>query len=68
MQSDAATVEAFLVSLTDDRRRAIAALLDVIRKNIDADFEEGMQSGAVGWFLPHPNVSERLPLRPASAG
>ena len=53
MLSKAKTVKEYLGSLPEDRRKAIAALRKVIRKNIDKDFKEGMQGGALGYFLPH---------------
>lgn len=53
MQSKAATVDEYLASLPDDRRAALATVRDVIRKNLDADYEEGMQFGMIGYFVPH---------------
>ncbi len=53
MQSKAATVKDYLASLPDDRRRAIDAVRAVIRKNLDKDYEEGMQYGMIGYYVPH---------------
>jgi hypothetical protein len=53
MQSDAPTVEAYLQSLPEDRRAAISAVRDVIRENLDASYEEGMQYGMIGYYVPH---------------
>jgi hypothetical protein len=53
MQSKAATVEAYLQSLPADRRAAIGAVRDVILKNLDGSYEEGMQYGAIGFYVPH---------------
>jgi len=53
MKSSAKTVKDYLKSLPEDRRLAIEALRKVIRKNIDKAFEEGMQYGALGYYLPH---------------
>jgi len=53
MQSRATTVAAYLKSLPADRRKTIAALRKVIRSNIDPAFEEGMQYGMLGYYLPH---------------
>jgi hypothetical protein len=53
MQSKAKTVEAYLAELPEDRRKAIAAVRSVIRKNLDKDYEEGMQYGMIGYFVPH---------------
>jgi hypothetical protein len=53
MQSKASTVEAYLRSLPEDRRAAIGAVRDVILKNLDPSYEEGMQYGAIGYYVPH---------------
>lgn len=53
MQSKATTVREYLASLPQDRRRAVEAIRAVIRKNIDKAFEEGMQYGMLGYYLPH---------------
>ncbi len=53
MQSKATTVEDYLAELPEDRRAAIAAVRAVILKNLDKDFEEGMQYGMIGYYVPH---------------
>ena len=53
MQSKATTVKEYLAELPEDRRKMIDALRKVIRKNIDKDFKEGIQYGAIGYYLPH---------------
>jgi uncharacterized protein YdhG (YjbR/CyaY superfamily) len=53
MQSKAATVEEYLAGLPEDRRAAIAAVRKVIRENLDPDYEEGMQYGMIGYYVPH---------------
>ena len=53
MKSSATTVEQYLASLPEDRRSAIAAVRDVILKNLDKDYEEGMQYGMIGYYVPH---------------
>ncbi len=53
MQSKATTVAAYLAALPADRREAIEAVRAVIRKNLDKGYEEGMQYGMVGYFVPH---------------
>jgi hypothetical protein len=53
MQSKAATVEQYLAELPEDRRAAIAAVRKVIRENLDKDYEEGMQYGMIGYYVPH---------------
>ena len=51
MQSKAKTVEEYLASLPADRRAALEAVRTVILKNLDKDYEEGMQYGAIGYFV-----------------
>jgi hypothetical protein len=53
MQSKASTVEDYLRSLPEDRRAAISAVRDVILKNLDASYEEGLQYGMIGYYVPH---------------
>jgi len=53
MQSKAPTVEAYLRSLPEDRRAAIGAVRDVILKNLDGSYEEGIQYGIIGYYVPH---------------
>lgn len=53
MQSKATTVAQYLASLPADRRAAISAVRDVIRANLDSDYEEGMQYGMIGYCVPH---------------
>ena len=48
MQSNAKTVKEYLASLPEDRRKVIEAVRKVILKNLDKDYEEGMQYGAIG--------------------
>ena len=47
------TVEAYLASLPDHRREALEAIREVINANIAPEFEEGIQYGMIGWYLPH---------------
>lgn len=53
MQSRAASVEQYLTELPPDRREAISAVRKVILANLDPDFQEGMQYGMIGYFVPH---------------
>lgn len=53
MISKAKTVKEYLSALPEDRRAAIQAVRDVILKNLDKGFEEGMQYGMIGYFVPH---------------
>jgi hypothetical protein len=53
MQSKAKTVKAYLAELPSDRREAISAVRAVILKNLPKGYEEGMQYGMIGYFVPH---------------
>lgn len=53
MISKAKTVKEYLASLPDDRRAALEAVRTEILKNLDADYEEGMQYGMIGYYVPH---------------
>jgi hypothetical protein len=53
MQSKAKTVGEYLVSLPDDRRDAIEVVRAVILENLPKGYEEGMQYGMIGYYVPH---------------
>jgi Domain of unknown function (DU1801) len=53
VQSKAKTVKDYLADLPADRRAAIQAVREVILENLDKDFEEGMQYGMIGYYVPH---------------
>lgn len=47
------TVEAYLGALPEDRRIALEAVRKAILKNLPKGFEEGIQYGMIGYFVPH---------------
>jgi len=53
MQSKAKTVKEYLAGLPQDRRAAIQAVRQVILKNLAKGYEEGMQYGMIGYYVPH---------------
>ncbi len=53
MRSDAKTIDAYLVGLPSDRREAIEAVRAVILDNLPTGYEEGMQYGMIGYYIPH---------------
>jgi len=53
MISKARTVGEYLAELPAERRAALQAVREVILKNLDADYEEGMQYGMIGYYVPH---------------
>jgi hypothetical protein len=53
MQSKAKTVADYLKSLPEERRKAMAAVRDVILKNLPEGYEEIMQYGMISYVVPH---------------
>jgi len=53
MSDKPTTVAQYLASLPDDRRKALEAVRKVIRQNLDSDYEEGVQYGMIGYYVPH---------------
>jgi uncharacterized protein YdhG (YjbR/CyaY superfamily) len=57
----ASTVAQYLAALPADRRAALSAVRKVINENLPEGYEEGMQFGMIGWYVP-------LALYPAGYG
>ena len=53
MRYDATSVKDYLDKVPADRRGAIQAVRETILKNLDADYEEGLQYGMIGYYVPH---------------
>ena len=53
MQKSAKTVSDYLAELPPERRAALVAVQEVIRQNLDSDYEEGLQYGMIGYYVPH---------------
>ena len=53
MQSKATTVAQYLAALPADRREALQAVRLAILDNLPQGYEEGMQYGMIGYFVPH---------------
>ena len=47
------TVEAYLAQLPEDRRAVLQAVRAVILKNLPKGYEEGIQYGMIGYYVPH---------------
>ncbi len=52
MNSDATTVEEYLLELDDGRREAVAAVRAVILDNLPDGYEETMQYGMISYIVP----------------
>jgi hypothetical protein len=57
----ASTVAQYLAALPADRRAVLSAVRKVINDNLPNGYEEGMQFGMIGWYVP-------LSLYPAGYG
>jgi hypothetical protein len=72
MTSQAKTVKEYLAGLPDDRRAVICAVRKVILENLPQGYEEGMQYGMIGYYVPHSifpagyHCDPKLPLPFAS--
>jgi len=53
MPTPPASVEAYLDSLPEDRREAIATVRAVVNEHLPEGYEEGISYGMIGWFVPH---------------
>ena len=53
MKSKATTVKQYLAELPEERRSALEAVRKVILENLDRDYEEGIQYGMIGYYVPH---------------
>jgi len=65
VKTHAATVEAYLDELPEDRRTAISAVRDVILKNLPKGYEEAMNYGMITYQIPlerYPNTYNGQPL------
>jgi hypothetical protein len=52
VQSAATTVDQYLARLPAERRAAIARVRAVVNANLPTGYEEGMQYGMLGWYVP----------------
>ena len=57
----ASTVAQYLAALPADRRAALSAVREVINENLPNGYQEGIQFGMIGWYVP-------LSLYPAGYG
>ena len=65
MKSSAVTVVEYIAGLPEDRRAAIKAVRDVIRKHVPKGYAEGIESGCITWSVPlavYPDTYNGQPL------
>jgi hypothetical protein len=52
VSSTAQSPDEYIASLSPERREAMVAVRDVIRRNLPDGFEEGMEFGMLAWYVP----------------
>jgi hypothetical protein len=62
--SDAKTPEEYIASLPPDRREAISAMREVVRRNLPDGYAEGMESGMIAWYVPLDQFPDTYNGRP----
>ncbi|HHB52759.1 MAG TPA: DUF1801 domain-containing protein [Saprospiraceae bacterium] len=68
MKYNASTPEEYIAQIPDERKEAMQKLRSVVLKNLPEGFEEGINYGMLGYYVPHsiyPNgyhCSPELPL------
>lgn len=53
MQSDASSVDEYILGIPDSQREAVIQLREIILKNIPDGFAEQMNYGMIGYVVPH---------------
>lgn len=53
MTSRATTIDDYIADLPEDRRAIISAVRTAIQSALPAGYEEGMQYGMIGYYVPH---------------
>ncbi len=53
MPTRAATAKEYLDSLPEDRRKALRKVRAAVNRGLPKGYEEGMQYGMIGWYVPH---------------
>ncbi len=67
MQSIAKTVNEYIASLPEDRKKIISDIRQVIKKNLPKGFEETMQYGMISYVVPHKLYPAGYHCKPADA-
>jgi hypothetical protein len=69
--TSAQSVDEYLASLPADRREAVSRVRETVRRNLPPGYEEGMQYGMIGWYVPLdrlPDTYNGQPLGLAALG
>ncbi|GMU54699.1 MAG: hypothetical protein AMXMBFR33_38450 [Candidatus Xenobia bacterium] len=65
------TVEDYLDSVPSERRATLLRVRELVRESLDPGFEEGLQYGMIGWFVPlerYPKTYNGQPLTVVNLG
>ena len=68
MQSKAESPEEYFAQLPEERKEAMNTLRQIIKENLPDGFEEGMNYGMIGYYIPHSSYPDgyhcdpKLPL------
>ena len=62
--SDATTPDEMIAALPPERRDSITRVREVIRENLPPGYEEGMQFGMIGWYVPLEQFSDTYNKQP----
>jgi len=58
------SVDAYVASLPADRREAVSQVRELVRRNLPAGFEEGIQYGMIAWYVPLSHFADTYNGRP----
>ena len=58
------SVDDYIDSLPEDRRIAIRCVRELVNSRLPAGYEEGMQYGAISWFVPFTTLAETYNNQP----
>jgi len=58
------TPDEYIAALPPDRHEAVSAVRDVVRRNLPAGFEEGMEFGMIAWYVPLETFPDTYNGRP----
>ena len=62
--STAKTPDEYIASLPPDRREAISAMRDVVRRSLPDGYAEGMEFGMIAWYIPLDQFPDTYNGRP----
>lgn len=71
VKSSAETPEVYIAELPPERREAISGVREIVLENLPEGYEEGMQHGMIGYYIPlerYPDTYNKQPLSIATLG